>query len=60
MEVTDDEGAIHLLKGPIRTVIVADPIYLIQNMPQSTRLVLCETNVRNSQYKTEVAIDHYL
>ena len=28
--------------------------------PHSKRLVFCEINIRDSQYKTEAATDHYL
>ena len=49
LEGTDDEGAIHLFINFKCTVIVADPISPIRNMPHSTRLVFCETNVRYYQ-----------
>ena len=55
LEVTDDEGAIHLLIN----MIVADPAPTIRNKPQSTSLVFCETTIRYSHYKTEADTDHY-
>ena len=43
LEVTDDEGAIHLLIGLKYTMIVADTGSPILNMPHFTRPVFCET-----------------
>ena len=44
LEVTDDEGEIHLLKGLKYTVIVTDTGSPILTTPHSTILVFCETN----------------
>ena len=49
LEVTDDEGAIHLLIGLKFTVIVKNPSSSILNMPYSKSLVFYETNVIYSQ-----------
>ena len=60
MEVTDDEEAINLLIGLKCTFTETEPISPIRNMPQSTSLVFCETNVRDSKYNTEEATYHFL
>ena len=59
-EVTNDEGAIHLLLNLKYTMIVADPGPPFRNTTHYTSLVFCETNVRDSQYKTEAVIYHNL
>ena len=46
LEVTDDEGAIHLLINIKYTVIAADPVSPIRNMPNTMNLVFCETILR--------------
>ena len=55
LEVNDNEGAIHLLINIKCTVIVVYPVSPIINTPHYTRLVICETNTRDYQYKTEAA-----
>ena len=45
LDVTDDEGEIHLLIGIKYTLIVADTVSPIPTTPHSTSLVLCETKV---------------
>ena len=60
LEVTDEEGAIHLLINRKYTVIVADTGSPILNTQHSTILVFCETNVIYYQYKTEADTYHYL
>ena len=55
LEVTGYEGAIHLPLYLKYTVIVVDDVFPTRNMPHSTSLVFCETNVRYFQYKTEAA-----
>ena len=45
LEVTDDEGEVHLLVGIKYIVIVTEPRSSIRNMTHSTSLVLCETKV---------------
>ena len=45
LEVTDDEGAIHLLIGIIYTVIVLDTGTPVLTTPHATSLVSYETNV---------------
>ena len=52
MEITDDEGEIHSLIGLKYAVIVEDTSSPNLTTPHSTSLVLYETNVRNSKYKT--------
>ena len=47
LEVTDYEEEIHLLTNIKYTVIVIDPGYPIRNTTHSTRLLLCETNIRH-------------
>ena len=59
LEVTDNEGAIHLLINMKPTVMVEDPGYPIQNTPHPTSLVLCETIIKHSQYNTGAATYHY-
>ena len=60
VEVTDDEGAIHLLINIKYTLIVAGTVPPILTMPYSMRLVFCETNIRYYQYNTESSTEHYL
>ena len=60
LEVTDDEGEIHLLINIKYTVIVAGTVTPILTMPHFTSLVLCETNVVDYQYKKEASTDQYL
>ena len=60
MEVTDDEGEINLLIIIKYMVIVTDTGYLILTTPYYNSLILCETNFRDSQYKTEEATCNYL
>ena len=55
LEVTDDEGAIHLLINIKYTVIAADPVSPIRNIPNTMRLGFCETIIRYYQYKSEAA-----
>ena len=59
LEVTDDEGLIHLLINLEYTVIVAESDLTIRNTPHPTNLLLCETNVIDSHYKTYAATGHY-
>ena len=49
IEVTDDEGSIHLLLNIKYKVIERDTVYPIQNMTYSKSLVLCATIVRHPQ-----------
>ena len=60
LEVTDDKGLINLLINVKFIVTVVDHIFLSWGIPPSTNLVLCETNVRDSQYKTKTATYQYL
>ena len=60
LEVTDDGGAINLLIGLRYTGIVTDPRSLYRNIPHFTRRIVCETNVGNTQQKTETTTDHYI
>ena len=41
-------------------MIAVEPVLPIKNTPYSTSLILCKTNIKDYQYNTEVAIDHYL
>ena len=50
LEGTNDEGEIHFLLNLKHIVIVVDPVSPIRNMPHSTNLVFCGTNVRYYQY----------
>ena len=59
VEVAYYEGSILLLINLKFTVIVSDPGSPIQNTPHSMSLVLCKTNVIDSQYNTEAATYHY-
>ena len=59
LEGTDDKVAIKLLINTKCTMIVVDIVYTIRNMPHSTSLEFCETNIRYYQYKTEAATEHY-
>ena len=59
LEIADDELAIHLLINLKYIVIVADPRSPIRNMPHSTNLVFCETNVMFYPYNAEAATYHY-
>ena len=49
LEVSDDKGVIHLVINLKNIVKVVDPSPPFQNTPHSTKLVLCETNVRDYQ-----------
>ena len=60
LEVTDDEGEIHLLTNLKYTVIMADTDSPILTTQHSMSLVLYETNARDSQYNIEADIDLYL
>ena len=60
LEVIYDKGLIQLLINIKCIVIVLAPISPFQNTPHSTGSKFCETNDRDSKYKTEVSIDHYL
>ena len=53
LEGTDDEGQIHLFLNTKYIVIVVDTVTPIRNIPHSKSLVVYETIVRDSQYKTE-------
>ena len=53
LEVTNDEGEIHLLIGLKYTLIVSDTVSPILTASHSNILVFYETNVRDSQYKIE-------
>ena len=59
LEVTDNEGEIHLLISLKCTVIVEDPSSPILNTPHSTSHVFCDTRVRNYQQNIEAITDHY-
>ena len=59
LEVNCDEVSIHLLINIKYKVTVVDTVYPILNMPHSTSLLFCETNVRYYQYNTETYIVHY-
>ena len=59
LEVTDNEGAIHLFINLKCTVMVADPGSPILSMLHSKSLVFCETIIIYSPYKTDASTDHY-
>ena len=49
LEISDDKGVIHLVINIKHIVKVVDTRFPFQNTPHSTKLVLCETNVRDYQ-----------
>ena len=59
LDVTDDEGAIHLIINMKYTVIVSEPVSPIQNTPHSKSLVFYKNFIRYYKYNTEAATDHY-
>ena len=60
LEVTYDEGAVHLITNLKYTLILAEPLSPTQNTPHSTILILCVKSVSDYHYKTEAATYHYL
>ena len=60
LEGNYDEGEIHLILNLKYIVIFLEPVSPIIKSPNSMRLFLCETNVRDYQCKTEAATYHYL
>ena len=57
LKVTDDKVVIHILISPKSILIMVYPESPFQNNPHDTSLVLCETNVRDFQYKIESDTD---
>ena len=55
LEVNDDKGVIHLLINIKCIVLVVYTGFPFIQIPHSTRLVFCETNVRYYQYKAYVS-----
>ena len=63
-EFTDRKGRTYFLKNMKETVLVKGITgsftgYSFRNMPQFMSFVPSETNIRDAQYETEAALDHY-
>jgi len=59
-EAVDDKGVKHLLKNVRSTVSVPGaPGFSFRNTPHFVSMIPTETTVRDAQYETEAALDHY-
>ena len=58
-EVTDDKGVTHLLRNVESTVRVIGSGFYFRNTPHFMSFIPSETDVRDAQYETEAALDHY-